>query len=263
MPNQEWPAHDYAVGSYIQAKIAEDYLTWLKLKPTDYVLDIGCGNGAFSRNILDKIPQGHFLGIDASSNMLALAAQEIAEFPNAKLQQTDVLTMAFSEQFDYIVSFWCLQWCAFAIEQAFQTIYNALKNKGKILTLFPAGDDPFIMSYYQLKASQQFSCLNEFEPPVDYQHFQKLEEKIRTVPFKNLQFQRLEHRIRLPSLDVFRKFVNGIAFFQGQVPNEKIHSINEALVTIYDRECQETFAGEYWFILSVYLVQGEKLMDGK
>ncbi|OGV47592.1 MAG: 16S rRNA (cytosine(1402)-N(4))-methyltransferase [Legionellales bacterium RIFCSPHIGHO2_12_FULL_42_9] len=258
MPTQEWPAHDYAIGSFIQATIANSYLTCLKIKPTDSVLDIGCGNGTFSRKILDKVPQGHFLGIDASENMLTLARQEIADYPNAKLQQVDVLTMPFTNQFDYIVSFWCLQWCAFAIKKAFLNIYSALKNNGTVFSLFPSGDDPFITSYYHVQASGQFSCLNDFRPPIDYQHFQSLEEKIRALPFKQIKFKRLKHQILLPSLDIFRKFVKGIAFFQGQIPSEEINTINEALVIAYQRECQEKFSGEYWFTSSVYLIQCEK-----
>ncbi|WED42377.1 class I SAM-dependent methyltransferase [Legionella cardiaca] len=258
MSVQEWPAQDYAIGSYIQESIAKEYLKYLKIKPTDSVLDVGCGNGAFSRNILAKIPQGHFLGIDASANMLAIARQETANYPNVTLQQADALTLPFTNQFDYVVSFWCLQWCAFAIEKAFLNIYKALKNNGKVLALFPSGDDPFITSYYRVQECGQFSCLKDFKPPVDYHYFQNLEEKIHALPFKHIKFERLQHEILLPSLDTFRKFVKGIAFFQGQIPDKDIDLINEALVDTYKRECQEKFAGEYWFILSIYLMQAEK-----
>ncbi|KTD61357.1 class I SAM-dependent methyltransferase [Legionella spiritensis] len=258
MTKQEWPAHDYAIGSYIQASIATPYLNDLEIKPQDSILDIGCGNGAFSRKILEKIPQGQFSGIDASENMLTLARQEMADYSNARLQQSDVLTMPFTNQFDYVVSFWCLQWCAFAIEKAFLNIHRALKTGGKLLTLFPSGDDPFITSYYRIKASGQFPCLNDFKPPVDYSHFQNLEEKIHALPFKQIEIKRLKHQILLPSLDIFRKFVNGIAFFQGQLSSQQINSVNDAMVAVYEKECQEKYAGEYWFTLSIYLVQAEK-----
>lgn len=258
MSAQEWPASDYAIGSFIQASIADNYLKYLTIQPRDHVLDIGCGSGAYSRKILAKIPQGSLLGIDASENMLKLAREEMASYPNVSLQQTDVLTMKFDNQFDYIVSFWCLQWCAFSIEKAFQNIYRALKPGGKILTLFPSGDDPFITSYTAVKASGEFACLDNFKPPVDYQNLSHLQERILALPFKQTQVERLKHALPLPSLDVFRKFVNGIAFFHGQVPADKIAVINEAMVKTYDRECQEKYQGEYWFNLSIYLIRGEK-----
>jgi len=55
MTNQEWPAKDYAIGSYIQSSVADNYLHCLKIKPNDKVLDIGCGNGTYSRKILEKV----------------------------------------------------------------------------------------------------------------------------------------------------------------------------------------------------------------
>ncbi len=47
MPTQEWPAHNYAIGSLIQITIANSYLKCLEIKPTDCVLDIGYGNGTY------------------------------------------------------------------------------------------------------------------------------------------------------------------------------------------------------------------------
>ncbi|MCC5015179.1 MULTISPECIES: class I SAM-dependent methyltransferase [unclassified Legionella] len=258
MSAQEWPANDYAIGSFIQANIADNYLKYLTIQPTDQVLDIGCGNGAYTRKIVAKIPQGALLGIDASENMLKVAREEMDNYPNVSLEQEDVLTMTFENQFDFIVSFWCLQWCAFSIEKAFQAIYRALKPGGKILTLFPSGDDPFITSYRAVKASGEFPCLAGFKPPVDYKNLDHLQERMQALPFKRISIERPKHALPLPSLDVFRKFVNGIAFFHGQIPSDKIPMINEAMVSAYDRECQEKYQGEYWFNLSIYLIRAEK-----
>ncbi|KTD22156.1 methyltransferase [Legionella lansingensis] len=259
MSTQEWPAEDYAIGSYIQNSIADNYLQYLTIKPTDRVLDIGCGNGAFSSKVIDKIPQGLFLGIDTSENMLKLARKEMANYPNASWQKGNVLTMEFNQQFDYIVSFWCLQWCLSDIETAFQNIYHALKPDGKVLTIFPSGDDPFVTSYSKVKASGEFNSLNNFKPvAVDQYEFVRMQERIALLPFKQIKIERVKHKLLLPSLDIFRKFVNGIAFFQGQIPTEEIAAINEAIVRVYKQECEEKYQGEYWFILSIYVITAEK-----
>ncbi|KTD70840.1 class I SAM-dependent methyltransferase [Legionella tucsonensis] len=255
---QEWPAHDYAIGSYIQASIADNYLNYLTIKPTDQVLDIGCGNGVFSRKILDKIPHGSLLGIDASENMLQLARKAMANYPNASCQQADVLTMKFDKQFDYIVSFWCLHWCAFDIETVFLNIYHALKPGGKVLTLFPSGDDSFMRSYHTIKSSGEFSCLNQFTPPVDFQNFHHLEERMHALPFQQIIVEHFKHELMLPSLDIFRKFVNGLAFFHGQIPSDKIGILNEALVRAYEQECHEKHQDKYEFILPIYVIRAEK-----
>lgn len=253
----EWPADDYAIGSYIQATVADHFLPLLEVKPTDCVLDIGCGNGAYSKKILALIPQGRFWGIDASENMLALAQKTLANYPQMHLQQADVLTMNFTNQFDYIVSFWCLQWTK-NIKTAFEKIYQALKPQGKLLTLLPAGDDPFITTYAAVRDSGQFPSLAAYKPTVDYSQLTDLAKKLAELPYTNLQVRRIPESIILPSADTFRKFVNGIAFYQGQIPEEEIKLINEAMVQVYIQECQQKYQGQSYFNFSVYCIQGEK-----
>jgi ubiquinone/menaquinone biosynthesis C-methylase UbiE len=262
MIGHEWPAEDYAIGSYIQATIAQQYLSQLQMGPSDKVLDIGCGNGTFTRNILDKVPNGSVIGIDASENMLQLAKMVSKDYPNFIVEKTDVLNMTFTSQFDYIVSFWCLQWIS-DITKAFSNIMNALKENGKILALFPMGDDPFIKGYYALRDSGQFKSLAQFKPPVDYSRLDNLADKLKHLSGKPLKVALCPHSITLPSLDVFRKFINGIAFFQGQLPEDEIKKINEAMVQYFEEECQKKYQGEYKFNLTIYLVTGVKSIDAQ
>lgn len=257
MSPQEWPADNYAIGSYIQASIAEKYLPDLLIKPTDHVLDLGCGNGAFTKKILDKTPQGTVLGVDASENMLKLAQNVTKEYPNFFIEKADALAIQFQSQFDYVVSFWCLQWVR-DIHKAFENIFNALKPGGKIFLILPVGDDPYIKGYYALKKSNQFSALKDFHPPVDYLRLENLAQKLEDLPFKNLKITPCKQSIRLPSLDTFKKFVNGLAFYQGQVPEKEIVLINDALVQYFVEECKAKYQGEYEFHLTIYLVTGEK-----
>lgn len=257
MSYHEWPATDYAVGSFIQATVASEHLNQLMMKPNDKVLDVGCGNGEFSKKILDKVPKGSVLGIDASENMLQLAREISRSYPNFSIQQADVLSMSFVDEFDYVVSFWCLQWSK-DIYQAFNHIFKALKKGGKLFALFPVGNDPYIMTYYALKESGRFSSLEKFKPPVDYSRFNHLEEQLASIPFHQLEIKQCKHQLILPSLDTFRKFVNGIAFYQKQLAEGEVKELNEAMVRHYEEECRQKYHGEYQFNASVYLIAGEK-----
>lgn len=258
MRNNEWPAEDYAVGSYIQATAADSLLNELHLHSTDNVLDIGCGDGSYSRTILEKVPQGSVLGIDFSENMLHLAERVCQEYPNFSVKKDNALTMNYNNEFESVVSFWCLQWAATDIKKSFVNIVNALKPGGTFFTLFPAGDDPFIMGYYALKEMKQFAYLKDFKAPVDYRNLDHLAEKLKSIPCHKIDVSRRHISITLPNLDFFRKFVNGIAFYQGQVSDEDVNEINEAKVAWYESECQKNWHGEHQFNFSVYLVTGEK-----
>lgn len=257
MANVEWSANDYAIGAYLQATISDRYLERLTTNIDDDVLDIGCGDGSYTTKILERIPKGTLLGIDRSANMLALAREKINDYPNFSVQQADVLTMDFKEQFDYVVSYWCLQWCSNPF-QAYTNIYHALKKGGKLLTILPTGQDPFIRSFNFVKATGEFPCLRDFKPPIDYSKFDDLLAVIAKIPFKNAKVDVFTHSVPLPSLDIFRKFVNGLPFFKEQVPDEQIPHINEALVKAFELECKKNYHGKYQFNASIYVVTAEK-----
>lgn len=257
MSNQEWPASAYAIGSFIQATVARPYLKALDIKPADDVLDIGCGNGAFSVEILERFPMNALLGIDASENMLALAEKAFKPYPYASVQKADVITMQFETEFDWIVSFWCLQWVN-CIEVAFKNIDKALKSGGQFLVLLPTGDDPFMSAFEAVKSSGQFPVLEAFKPPVNYKKLHDLDVVLNTLAFKTLKIERQSQILILPSLDIFRKFVHGIAFFQGQVPEREIAAINEAMVESFDSVCEADYQGQKRFSFTVLYIKGEK-----
>lgn len=257
MSNKEWPASDYAIGSFIQATVADTFLPQLDIKPDDAVLDIGCGNGSFSLKIIEKVPHGSFLGVDASENMLTLARETARACQNAAWQQADVLSLPFEAAFDYIVSFWCLQWAS-DIKQAFAHITRALKQGGRFFTLFPTGNDPFMWTFNRVRDSGQFASLQAFKPPVDYSRLHQGMDELNRLPLKTLNVQRIDEALILPSLDTFRKFVNGIAFFHGQIEPQEIKRINEAMVQAYAEKVKERHQGDYLFEFSVFVVTGEK-----
>lgn len=257
MVNQEWPAEAYAIGSYIQATVADNYLDLLKLNPQDSVLDLGCGNGSYTRKILDRVPLGSVLALDGSVNMLQLAEQVKQDYPQLSLMQGDIHQLPFKNQFDSAVSFWCLQWST-DIKQVFANIYEALKPGGQFFTLFPAGDDPYIMGYYALRDSGEYAQLQGFKPPMDYSNLDNLENKLSSLPFSKLKVERKHTYITLPELEYYRKFVKGIAFYQGQMSEAEVDSLNQALVDIFNKDAQIKYKGELRFEFSIYLVSGEK-----
>lgn len=252
MSNKEWPAKDYVVGSFIQAIISDRYTEHLHLKPDAAVLDIGCGNGAYSKKILEKIPQGKFTGIDASQNMLEIARETLADYSNVILQENDVTQMRFVNEFDCIVSFWCLQWVP-DIVLAFKNMFQALKSDGKILTIFSMGDDPYINMFREVKESGLFPELDNFNVPIDYSQFDGLDKRLDLIPFKSFELKVCQESVELPSLDVFRKFIHGISFYQGQIPDDKIYEINEAMVTAFDTLCQREYGGKYLFKMHLHV----------
>ena len=109
--------------------MAEEVLSLIDLRGTEYVLDIGCGNGKISAEIAARVPQGRVVGVDASAKMIAFAAEHAAASSNVEFAVADARHLIFKQEFDLVVSFNALHWIP---EQglALESIRAAMKPDG-------------------------------------------------------------------------------------------------------------------------------------
>ena len=112
MKTFQWNAHDYARNATAQYGWATELLDKLALRGDERVLDIGCGNGRVSAELVSRLPSGSVLGIDASSEMIAVARQSYGHENSDKLRfrQMDARTIGLEERFDVAFSNAVLHW---------------------------------------------------------------------------------------------------------------------------------------------------------
>ena len=46
------------------------------LRPTDHVLDVGCGPGTITQGLAARVPQGRVVGVDAAEAVIAAASAD-------------------------------------------------------------------------------------------------------------------------------------------------------------------------------------------
>jgi trans-aconitate 2-methyltransferase len=76
------------------------------------VLDIGCGVGDFTRRLLEVVPAGSVIGVDADPSMLDVARARAGSAP-VRFEQCraqDIASFAPPATFDAVVSVACLHW---------------------------------------------------------------------------------------------------------------------------------------------------------
>ena len=96
------------------------------------VLDVGCGAGATSRRIAERVRPGEVLGIDISGPLVARARQRAAAIENLRFEEADAQTFAFSGvPFDAIVSRFGVMFFANPID-AFANLHTALRPGGRL-----------------------------------------------------------------------------------------------------------------------------------
>src|SRR4051794_16440097 len=65
-----WDGASYAANTAHHRRYDEEILATLPLRPTDKVLDLGCGSGDFTIQVAARVPDGHVVGLDAQRSML-------------------------------------------------------------------------------------------------------------------------------------------------------------------------------------------------
>src|SRR5215831_3107270 len=133
----EWNAESYSECSSLQQAMAAEVLQALDLTGSEWVLDVGCGDGRITREIARRVPKGRVVGVDASSNMIALASQKSG--PNLRFEIADARSLPFNHEFDLVVSFNALHWIH-EQDLALASIHKSLKPGGAAhLRLVPMG----------------------------------------------------------------------------------------------------------------------------
>ena len=76
--------------------------------PDAAILDLGCGDGAVTRELATLVPDGRVVGVDASPGMITVARE--FEGGNLEFVQLDIGDLYFADEFDVIFSNAALHW---------------------------------------------------------------------------------------------------------------------------------------------------------
>ena len=76
----DWNASAYHRVSTPQKAWGVEVLDRLELSGDETVLDAGCGTGKITRLLVERLPRGHVVAMDASPDMLSVAGRELASF---------------------------------------------------------------------------------------------------------------------------------------------------------------------------------------
>lgn len=107
------------------------------IRPTDRVLDIGCGAGQTTRDAALMAPEGHALGVDIDAGMIAFARQlaEAQDVQNVRFEVGDAQGFPFRPAgFELAVSRFGTMFFA-DLEAAFENIAYAIRTGGRLVMM--------------------------------------------------------------------------------------------------------------------------------
>lgn len=155
----EFDGEKYKNASSHQKEWGAKLIAEFDFQGSEYILDLGCGDGAITFDLASKVPNGFVLGVDASKGMIA-TAQETHKQNNLKFEILDINSISFKNEFDIIISNATLHWVK-DHKKLLSNVHNALKNNGTVRFNFAAnGNCSFF--YKVIKQVMQFPKYVEY-----------------------------------------------------------------------------------------------------
>jgi trans-aconitate 2-methyltransferase len=101
---RDWDAATYHRVSGPMAEMAREVLARLDLRGDETVLDAGCGSGRVTRMLVDFVPDGHVIAVDAAPSMVEQARAALPAARATVLPPTDLLALRLDEPVDLVFS---------------------------------------------------------------------------------------------------------------------------------------------------------------
>lgn len=242
----DWLADKYAIGAFIQHTISNELMKDFKISSDDNLLDIGCGDGSYTLKLAENISNGNVIAIDLSSNMLEIARSRSQELNNITFIKKNALDLDYKDSFSIVTALWSLRWIH-DLNSVFQKIYDALQKSGRFFAIIPHHNSTYMRSFHEIFSAHKFKSLDNFIVPASYITLEEIKQILAHLHFSQGVCEYRHCALELPGLEIFNKFVNGVGFFQGQVPDSDILLINNEMTQIFANECKNKYAGKYVF----------------
>ncbi|ETW97601.1 MAG: hypothetical protein ETSY1_22000 [Candidatus Entotheonella factor] len=206
-----WVAHLDQIESLI-APLSNKSLERAMPQEGEVVLDVGCGGGATSRYMAERVASsGRVVGVDISSTILAVAKERSEQISNLRFEVGDAQTMDLGmDVFDLIYSRFGVMFFQDVIA-AFTNLHRALKPAGRLMFLSwrTAADNPWMQR--PVTAIQEI-----FPPPPDanpdapdpnapgpfsLSQSERLHQVLQAAGFTDVQVEALDDHIRMGDAD--------------------------------------------------------------
>jgi trans-aconitate 2-methyltransferase len=127
---RQWDGRSYDRISGPMEALGLKVLARLELGGDELVLDAGCGSGRITQALIDRLPRGRVIAVDASSSMVEAARERLGA--DADVRRLDLLELELDEPGDAVISTATFHWIA-DHDRLFRRLHQALRSGGRLL----------------------------------------------------------------------------------------------------------------------------------
>ncbi len=127
---RDWDAATYDRVSTPQVEWAREVLDRLRLRGDETVLDAGCGSGRVTQLLVERLPDGRAIGVDAAPSMIEKAREALG--PDVELHVMELTELELDAQVDAVFSNAVFHWIR-DHDTLFRRIYDVLRPGGRLV----------------------------------------------------------------------------------------------------------------------------------
>jgi trans-aconitate methyltransferase len=220
----KWNAALYDKSHDFVSKYGEGILSYLNPKPSEIILDLGCGTGDLTKEI--SLSGAKVIGVDSSADMIAKAK---TKFPEIEFYQMDGRELKLDTLVDAIFSNAVLHWIP-EKEMVIKKMYSLLNDNGRIVLEFGGKGN----NQQMLKALREVFIKRGYvdNAKIDFWYYPSIGEYSTELEKQNFRVIHAEHFDRVTPLKTNQGikdwfFMFGDNFFPGIPGAEKDDMLNE------------------------------------
>lgn len=242
-----WDPQKYVQGNYFQHEISEIFRKNFKVKPFGTILDVGCGDGHYTRLLADHYKYSHIIAIDNSKEMIQYANQHHVH-KNLSFEESNIEAFQSNIVFDFVLSFWCLHWTD--IKKSFPRIVHSLKDGGRFYAVLSSfSNNSILQACQELAKENRYAVLTERYINSEHQYknyFYTVVNTLTQLPFKQIQIDVKTMRVLFPDIIYFKNLLLTMPFIK-TFPLEIRDSLVDDLVSVFRKICQRNYDGALYY----------------
>lgn len=216
-----WQPELYADSTHWQQTLNKNFIASYPFSGEENILDIGCGTGELASHLSNLVPNGYVVGIDHSENMINFAKERFLRH-NLTFIKMDALDISFNNQFDLIISTFCLHRITNKLEALIQTAAY-LKAGGQIYFLMPL-ENEILAKIRKTLMKQSFwaSIFKGKEDPQDTVLNNSYSDYASRAGFTHIQYDIESQDICYKDITVLFRILYNITACLTYIPSEQL-----------------------------------------
>ena len=211
--------HDWDGAAY--QRLSDPQFRWgmrvldsIELRGDECALDLGCGPGRLTAELVNRLPRGRVIAVDASPSMISTARELLASRFGGRVKfiESDLLRLELDSVADLAFSTATFHWI---LDHArlFRVIHRALKPGGRLVAQCGGGPNlaRICTRADRLIRDARFAAFfRDWQNPWNYTTPEETAERLRAVGFTEVETCLEESPITFDGADAFRQFVRTV-----------------------------------------------------